>query len=101
MRSHYVCWERADVFDILNTEADEIDPAVFMAVHSDRPMTRYERHLGRRDESPRGWPMSAEEFLGEFMADGPSHVQAVILGGAGSGKSHFIKWLEFNLPRDG
>lgn len=101
MRSHYVCWERSDIFDVLNTEADRIDPAVFMAVHSDRPMTRYERHLGRRDESPRGWPMSAEEFLGEFLAEGPDHVQAVILGGAGSGKSHFIKWLEFNLPRDG
>ena len=101
MRSHYVCWERSDIFDILNTEADRIDPAVFMAVHTDRPMTRYERHLGRRDESPRGWPISTEEFLAEFLADGPNHVQAVILGGAGSGKSHFIKWLEFNLPRDG
>ena len=101
MRSHYVCWERSDIFDILNTEADKIDPAVFMAVHTDRPMTRYERHLGRRDDSPRGWPMSAEEFLAEFIAEGPNHVQAVILGGAGSGKSHFIKWLEFNLPRDG
>ena len=101
MRSHFVCWERQGVFDVLNTEADEIDPAVFMAVHTDRPMTRYERHLGRRDETVRSWPISADEFLDEFLAPGPGHVQAVILGGAGSGKSHFIKWLEFNLPSQG
>ena len=41
--------------------------------------------------------MTTEDFLAEFLAEGPNHVQAVILGGAGSGKSHFIKWLEFRV----
>jgi hypothetical protein len=101
VRSHYVCWDRSDVFEVLNTEADKISPAVFLAVHTDRPMTRHERHLGRRDEEARSWPISARDYLTEFLADGPSHIQSVILGGAGSGKSHFIKWLEFNIPVDG
>jgi hypothetical protein len=101
MRSHYVCWDRSDVFEVLNTEADKISPAVFLAVHTDRPMTRYERHLGRRDEAARSWPILAKDYLAEFLADGPNHIQSVILGGAGSGKSHFIKWLEFNIPAGG
>ena len=82
-----VCWDPARVARVMEIEAEEASPPVFMAVHTDEPLV-LSRPQGRR---------STQEFLDEFLsADGD--VRAVVIGDSGSGKSHLVHWVQLNVP---
>ena len=84
---HFVCWDPKDVDQVMRIDADVAQPPVFMAVHTDEPLS-FDRPEGRRP---------AREFLDDFV-EGPGDVRAVVIGGSGSGKSHLVRWVELNLP---
>ena len=84
---HFVCWDPEDVDQVMRIDADVAQPPVFMAVHTDEPLS-FDRPEGRRP---------AREFLDDFVG-GPGDVRAVVIGDSGSGKSHLVRWVELNLP---
>ncbi|MCY4615396.1 MAG: protein DpdH [Chloroflexi bacterium] len=84
-----VCWDPARVERVMRFDADVALPAVFMAVHTDEPLS-FERPQGHR---------SATEFLDDFLGNS-GDVRAVVIGDSGSGKSHLVKWVELNIPTD-
>jgi hypothetical protein len=96
---HFVCWQRDRTFVVLNPDAEHIDDDVFLATHTDLPLTLQETSPEARPGLPvRRWTMDPDEFLGQFLSPARKHVQVVVLGDAGSGKSHFIHWLALNIP---
>lgn len=96
---HFVCWQRDRTFVVLNPDAEHIDDDVFLATHTDLPLTLQETSPEARPGLPvRSWTINADAFLEQFLSPERKHVQVVVLGDAGSGKSHFIHWLALNIP---
>lgn len=87
----YVCWmpERVDV--VMETEALQPSPALFAATHQPLKMYR-QRQWNGADE-----PYDERSFLKDFL-EPASYVFVPVLGDAGTGKSHLIRWLEANIP---
>jgi len=82
-----VCWDPSRVARVMEIEAEEAKPPIFMAVHTDEPLA-LARPVGRR---------SARDFLDEFLAT-EGDVRAVVIGDSGSGKSHLVHWVQLNIP---
>jgi hypothetical protein len=96
---HFVCWQRDRTFVVLNPDAEHIDDDVFLATHTDLPLTLQETSPESRPGLPmRRWTMDVKEFLDQFLSTDRKHMQVVVLGDAGSGKSHLIHWLALNIP---
>lgn len=99
MFSKWVCWDASRAHIVLNIEAEKVRDSVFMATHSSYPIRRMSVDPGVRTE----WavaPRHMQEpgaFLDEFLSPDRLHAQAVVLGGVGSGKSHFIQWMRLNI----
>lgn len=94
-----VCWQRDRTYAVLNPDAEHIDDDVFFATHTDLPLSLQEISPDTRPGlEPRRWTMQFEEFLDQFLSPSRPHVQVVVLGDAGSGKSHFIHWLALHVP---
>ena len=81
----------------MNTNAELSDRAMFLAVHSDFPLTVSGPVVGDVATVPRQ-PLQPKHFLREFLSPNRNHVQVMVIGESGSGKSHFIKWMELNIP---
>ena len=96
---NYVCWDIGRVRDVMNTDAELASRETFLAVHSEYPLRRHNR-INATVLPPGSEPWSPSEFLQEFLSDNHRHMQVAILGDAGSGKSHFIRWLEINIPEN-
>ena len=43
--------------------------------------------------------VSHDDFLNDFLDESKPHVLAAILGDTGSGKSHLVHWMRFNIPQ--
>ncbi len=84
-----VCWESERAEQVMRTDADAAQAPVFMAVHTEEPLS-FERPAGQR---------SAQEFLEDFITRS-GDVRAVVIGDSGYGKSHLVRWVELNIPRD-
>lgn len=95
--SLYACWHRSRVYEVMNTEAEKIPDDVFLAVHTSYPL-----NLVNPDRAVSGVQeqVTPETFLKRFLDERQPHVQAVVLGNSGSGKSHFIQWLRLNIPEN-
>ena len=93
----YTCWHRRRVYEVMNTEAEKTPDDVFLAVHTSHPL-----NLVNLDPAIRGVQeqITPETFLARFLDERQPHVQAVILGESGSGKSHLIQWMRLNIPDD-
>ena len=52
----------------------------------------------RTGSAPTDWSMRPPEFLQAFLSQNSPHMQVAVLGDSGSGKSHFISWMKYNLP---
>lgn len=90
---NYACWNASDAAAILRTEALEGSRAIFKAVHS--PLQGFE--VGGVSA---GLLSSTTEtgLLDALTGPDHRHLFCVVEGEPGSGKSHLIRWLEFEWP---
>lgn len=95
---NHICWQKDRVFSVMNPDAEHVSDDVFLAVHSDHELSLMEPNPDNRVASNARWHLDAGEFLKRFLDPNKHHVQAVIQGESGSGKSHFIKWMSLNMP---
>lgn len=101
MFERVVCWDSERITSVLDKEAENTAPEVFMATHSTLPLALVENADAARFQ----WTTATrrvvepEDFLAEFLSPSKQHVQAVVLGDAGTGKSHLVEWVRLNVPR--
>ncbi|MED5370940.1 MAG: hypothetical protein VX899_08015 [Myxococcota bacterium] len=87
---NYACWTARDAAAVLRTEALEGTRAIFMAVHSPiQGFTTAGVNAGLLSED------SEDGLLDALTGPDHSHLFCVVEGEPGSGKSHLIRWLEF------
>jgi hypothetical protein len=84
---NYVCWQKGLVFSVMNPDAEHVRDDVFLAVHSDHELSMMDPNPGNRVGSNTRWRLGTAEFLKRFLDPNKHHVQAVIQGESGSGKS--------------
>ena len=95
----YLCWDPAWAERVMNTEALQPPTHVFLAVHHPVKMFRTTlTALYKGQASERGVIRYTEQqFLKEFLK--PKDFAFVpVLGNAGTGKSHLVRWLKENVP---
>ena len=96
---NYLCWDTGRVRQVLNTDAEYASRHIFLAVHSEFPLRATNPRPGEgtgRGET--NWTLQPQEFLEAFLSQDAPHMQVAIQGDSGSGKSHFISWMKYNLP---
>ena len=92
--SRFACWPREKVSSVIRSQAEDHGRGTFLAVNSPHPLCEVNStklDVIARIAEPR-------ELLTRFLQPNVSHRQLVCLGKAGSGKSHFIQWLNFMIP---
>ena len=88
----YICWNPDELNKIIHTEAEATQKEVFLAVHTDTKV-KVSIHGAAVNK------MSYQDFLKSFLDENNgNNVQAVIEGESGSGKSHLVQWMRFNIP---
>ena len=93
----YVCWQENLLETVLDPDALQLPEAYFLAVHSHRLLRRADKTNIR---ATLGDPAAPENLLAELLNPNSVHVQAVVIGTSGAGKSHLIRWLSVCLPPD-
>jgi len=93
--SCFTCWDIARISEVMNTEALQVSDQVFLATHHPMRMAR----VTSRNDARVGTVLTEEQFLNEFMSPNEDHMHSAVLGTAGAGKSHLIRWLYLNIPR--
>ena len=94
----YMCWDTGRVRQVLNTDAEYASRHIFLAVHSEFPLRATSpRPGGGTGRVDTNWSMQPQEFLQAFLSLDAPHMQVAVLGDSGSGKSHFISWMKYNL----
>jgi hypothetical protein len=89
--SKYVCWQPGRIEHVMETEALQSSDAIFLATH--HPLVMMRSTVGSHDHSH----YTEEQFLRDFLT--PSdYVFVPVLGEAGTGKSHLIRWLSLKIP---
>jgi hypothetical protein len=89
-----VCWRAEMVAKAMDTEALQTSRALFLATHHPIRMYRASNVQGGKPE-----PDDEHRFLADFMKP-KGWAFAAVLGASGTGKSHLIRWLDLNVPRD-
>src|SRR6476469_7221464 len=84
---NFVCWNPEQVRRVMDTEALQTPDHVFLATHN--PIMMYRQSL-TEIKSPQKY--SESQFLADFLST-PDFAFVPVLGGAGTGKSHLIRWL--------
>jgi hypothetical protein len=88
---HVVCWDSHIRTQITGAAVAELPSAFFAAIHSHAPLTA----IGPNGVTTR----SESSFLAELLAPERRHFFSFVVGERGSGKAHFIRWLELELLR--
>jgi hypothetical protein len=91
---NFVCWTPDRVSQVMDTEALQTSSEVFLATHSEIPMYR-----GDLSGAGGGTALSEygeEQLLRDFLSPG-DYAFVAVLGGAGTGKSHLIRWLSTRI----
>ena len=88
------CWTEANFLSVVRQDAEDVPDAVFRAVHAPTELQLKETHSGEVS------PVAPLEIIERFLERGRDYVQFVVVGKAGTGKSHLIQWLRLNLPHD-
>ncbi|MFG1757039.1 protein DpdH [Micromonospora echinofusca] len=88
--SGYVCWNRPNVAETINTEAVHADAAVFLATH--RPLAVVRQAWG---SAVPGEQVDEQAVLADFINRPPTGgvVLMPIMGESGTGKSHLVRWV--------
>ncbi len=95
----FVCWKSDWAERVMNTEALQPPTHVFLAVHHPVKMFRTTlTALYKGQSAERGSAVYTErQFLDELLR--PKEFAFVpVLGNAGTGKSHLVRWLAVNIP---
>ena len=99
---NFVCWNSADVRQVINPYAEHIPDSLFRAVHTDWNL-KVSPPIGKSFQEITAASYSDMEplnFLEDFLREDRPHALAVVLGTTGSGKSHLIHWMRLNLRQD-
>jgi hypothetical protein len=90
--ARFVCWRQERLDAVMDTEALQPSRATFLATH--HPIRMY-----RASDIAGGTKTDYDErtFLSDFLKP-PEFAFAAVLGEAGTGKSHLIRWLELSIP---
>lgn len=99
--SRYACWRPEQVGVVLDTEALQVSDAVFNATH--HPPALYRRNelvdpKGVKTDETKPSIYSEQELLQDISAPGVDWMFVPVLGSAGSGKSHLVRWLATRIP---
>ncbi|MDS4040400.1 MAG: protein DpdH [Candidatus Competibacter sp.] len=94
---NYLCWNPERVHEVINPDAEAVAEEIFLAIHTDYPLLFSES----ADRTIALTSISAYDFLHQYFLDSNrgDYVQTMVLGESGSGKSHFIKWINLNIPQ--
>lgn len=92
---NHICWKPELIHAVMDTEALQTDDHYFLATHYPAEMRRVQR--GSLEGS--GRTIRERDLLKEFLNPERRHVNTVILGSTGSGKSHLIRWLHNNIEK--
>lgn len=86
-----VCWDGRRRATVLNPIALDVPLAVFQITHSES--------LVRREGAVAGslLKIHESEILDEFLSSAQTHVFMAAVGDTGTGKSHFIRWLDLEI----
>jgi hypothetical protein len=90
-----MCWSPERVQSVMTGDATQPNRALFLATH--HPMTMY-REVSSNQVAGNRTAMTEKEFLSEFMCQS-DFAFVTVLGNSGRGKSHLIRWLDFNIER--
>jgi hypothetical protein len=88
----FVCWDPGSVEEVMETEALQTPDHVFLATH--HPIRMYRTDLGSEGARVE---YGEQPFLRDFLAP-QDFTFVAVLGEAGTGKSHMIRWLAGNIP---
>lgn len=95
-----VCWSAARAERVMDTEALQPPDDVFLATHHPVPMFRTtltSLYSGTRADLTSRTLYSENDLLRDFLA--PKDFAFIpVLGEAGTGKSHLIRWLAAHIP---
>lgn len=89
------CWDAEDAMSVLRTEALGGSAAIFLATH-----TPIQDFSVTGTESATVAASTEIGVLDSLAAPGRRHAFAVVRGEPGSGKSHLIRWLSVEWPRE-
>lgn len=87
MFRQYTCWKPEMIHNVLDVVATHPENHIFLATHY--PTKMYRQNLG---ESQSRISYDEESFLHDFL-ETPNFSFVPVLGTAGTGKSHLIRWL--------
>src|SRR5688572_956560 len=90
---NYMCWHPATRSEVMNTIALDVRASVFKATH-------YPSFLQQAGAASGAYvPIVEEELLEDFLRDDHLHVFDVAVGDSGTGKSHLIRWMSYEIAR--
>jgi hypothetical protein len=89
---NFVCWKPDALGRVLDTEALEVSDEIFLATH--HPIKLYRQDLLQSNTPPVVY--DEDDFLQDFLRPA-SFALVPVLGEAGTGKSHLIRWLAARL----
>ena len=92
---NYVCWRKELIPLVMDPEALQIQDEYFLATHHETFMQR----VDWSGKARKGSPMTERELLTQFLDKHAQHQLFAIIGAAGCGKSHLVRWLWINIPR--
>ena len=84
-----------DKFDVLKIDADDIETHLLLAVHE--PMYLFKTNLNKEKLLNNGSNFGEHDFLEDFISSPRLYP---IIGRAGVGKSHLIRWIDAKLKTD-
>ncbi len=95
---NYVCWSPEVVSSTIPTEAATPSNEVLLATHAPLRVTRRSGSRGRDQASEL---VSEQQVLQEFLEAEPNNgvLVAAVLGESGAGKSHLVRWVNAQIPR--
>lgn len=96
MTSALACWTAQSANQIIATEALQGDDAVFLAIHT--VMAGFDVAGPSSADIPTN---DEQAVLSALSSTERQHAFCVVLGEAGSGKSHLIRWLSVKWPHAG
>lgn len=92
---NFVCWKPDVLGRVLDTEALEVSDEIFLATH--HPTKLYRQDIFQASTAPLAY--NEEDLLRDFLQ--PENFALVpVLGEAGTGKSHLIRWLAARLREE-
>ncbi len=90
----YMCWNEDMIDKVMEPDALEIPEHIFLATH--HPIKMYKETATDTTVSAK-IEFDEDSFLKEFLRP-PHYIFSSILGDAGTGKTHLIRWLHSKLP---